>query len=72
MRTGSRGFFVFSPDNDCKGGIDSMIGGDGLIDPQSSCEVGKKDGNNDHAQDKACIRRDGLSLFPHDCKYKRK
>ncbi len=39
VRTGSSGFIVSSPDNDCKSGIDSMIGGGGLIDPQSSCEL---------------------------------
>jgi hypothetical protein len=69
VRTGSGGFFVSSPDNDCKGGIDSMIGGGRPIDPQSLCAgVGNKDGNNNYAQCKACIGRDGLSLFPHDCK----
>jgi hypothetical protein len=36
VRTGSGGFFVSSPDNDCKGGMDSMIGGGGPIDPQAS------------------------------------
>jgi hypothetical protein len=59
---------VSSPDNDCKGGIDSMIGGGGPIDPQSSCGIGNKDGNNNYVQLKACIGHDGLSLFPHNCK----
>jgi hypothetical protein len=68
VRTGSSGVFVSSPDNDCKGGIDSIIGGGGPIDPQSSCGIGNKDGNNNYVQFKECIGHDGLSLFPHDCK----
>jgi hypothetical protein len=68
VRTGSSGFFVSSPDNNCKGGIDSMIGEGGPIDLQSLCGIGNRDGNNDYAQCKACIGRDDLSLFPHDCK----
>jgi hypothetical protein len=76
VRTGSSGFLVSSPDNDCKGGIDSMIGGGGPIDPQSSCGIGNNDSNKDYTQQEACIGHDGLSVFPHNCKfclfYKRK
>ncbi len=68
VRTGSSGFFVSSPDKDCKGCIDSMIGGGGPIYPQSLCGVGNKDRDNDYAQRKACTGCDGISLFPHDCK----
>ncbi len=57
-----------SPDNDCKGGIDSMIGGGGPINPQASCGVGNNDGNKDYVQCKACIGSDSLSRFPHSCK----
>jgi hypothetical protein len=66
--SGRSGFLVSPPDNDCKGGIDSMIGGGGPIDPQSLCGIGNNDGNKDCAQHKTCIGCDGLSLFPHDCK----
>jgi hypothetical protein len=59
VRTGSSDFFLSSPNEDHKGGI---IGGGGMIDPQSLCSDG-----NDYAQYKACIGRDGLSLNPHDC-----
>ncbi len=48
VRTGSSGFFVSSHDNDCKGGIDSMIGGGGSIDPQSLCGIGNRDGNGNN------------------------
>ncbi len=68
VRTRSSGFLVSSPDNDCKGCVDSMIGGGGLIDPQSSCGIGNNDGNKDYVQHEACIGHDGLSLFPHGCK----
>ncbi len=68
VRTGSGGFFVFSPDNDCKGGIDSMIGGGGLIDLQALCGIAKMDGNKVYVQRDACIGRDSLSLFLCDCK----
>jgi hypothetical protein len=68
VRTGSGGFVVSSPDNDCKGGIDSMIGGGGPIDLQASCGIGNNDGNKDYVQREACIGRDSLSLFPHNCK----
>ena len=68
VRTGSGGFFVFSPDNDCKGGIDSMIGGGGLIDLQALCGIAKMDGNKVYVQRDACIGRDSLSLNPHICK----
>jgi hypothetical protein len=68
VRTGSGGFFVSSPNNDCKCGIDSMIGGGGPIDPQASCGIGNYDGNKDYAQCEACIGRDSSSLFPHVCK----
>ncbi len=68
VRTGNGGFFVSSPDNDCKGGIDSMIGAGGPIDPQSLCGFGNNDGHKDYAQRKAYIGRDSLSLFPHNCK----
>ncbi len=57
-----------SPDNDCKGSIDSMIGGGWPIDPQASCGVGNNDNNKDYAQRKACIGHDSLSLFSHVCK----
>jgi hypothetical protein len=50
LRTGSGGFFVSSPNNDCEGAIDSMIGGSGPIDPQAPCGIGSNDGNKDHAQ----------------------
>jgi hypothetical protein len=68
VRTGSGGFFVSSPDNDCTGGIDSMIGGGGPIGPQSLCGFDNNDGNKDYVQHKACIGRDSLSLFPPVCK----
>jgi hypothetical protein len=55
VRTGSGGFFESSPNNDCKGGIDSMIGGSGLIDPQASCGIGNNDGNKDYAQHEASV-----------------
>jgi hypothetical protein len=67
VRTGSGGFFVSSPNNDCKGGIDSMIGGGEPINPQASCGVGNNDGNKDYVQREACIEYDSLSLFPHVC-----
>ena len=57
-----------SPNNDCKGGIDSMIGFSGLIDPQALCGIGNNDGNKDYAQCEACIGCYSLSLFPHICK----
>ncbi len=57
-----------SPNNNCEGGIDSMIGGSGPIDPQASCGVGNNDGNKDYAEHEACNGRDSLSLFPHVCK----
>jgi hypothetical protein len=69
VRTRISGFFVSSPDNGCKGGIGSMIGGSGSIDPQSLCGIDNNDSNNNYAQCKACIGRDGLSLFPHNCKW---
>jgi hypothetical protein len=59
---------VSSPNNNCEGGVDSMIQGGGLIDPQSSYGVGNNDNNKDYAQREACIGRDSLSLFPHVCK----
>jgi hypothetical protein len=68
VRTGSSGFFVSSSDKDCKGSTDSMIGGSGPIDPQSSCGVGNKDGNNNYMQLEACSGCDCSSLSPHDCK----
>jgi hypothetical protein len=68
VRTGSGGYFVSSPNNNCKGGIDSMIGGSGPIDPQVLCGIGNNDGNMEYAQREACIGRDSLSLFPHICK----
>ncbi len=55
VRTGSGGFFVSSPDNNCKGGTVSMIGCGGLINPQSLCGVGNNDSNKDYVQPKACI-----------------
>jgi hypothetical protein len=68
VRTESSGFFVSSPDNDGKGGIDLMRGGGGPIDPQSLCGIGNKDVKNNYVQCKACIGHDGLSLSPHECK----
>jgi hypothetical protein len=68
VRTGSGGFFVSSPSNDCKDGIDSMIGDGGLIDPQALCGIGNNDGNKDYVQREACIGHDSLSSFPHICK----
>jgi hypothetical protein len=65
VSTGSGGFFVSSPNNDCKGGIDSMIGGGGPFDPQALCGIGNNVGNKDYAQCEACIGLDSLSLFPH-------
>jgi hypothetical protein len=64
----SSGFFVFSPNNDYAGVIDSVIGGGGPINPQSSCGNGNKDDNNNNAQCEACIGWDGLSLISYDCK----
>jgi hypothetical protein len=32
------------------------------------CGNGNKDNNNNNAQCKACIRRDGLSLISYNCK----
>ena len=57
-----------SPNNDCKDGIDSIIRGSGLINPQALCGICNIDGNKDYAQREACIGRDNLSLFPHVCK----
>jgi hypothetical protein len=68
VETSSSGFFVFSPNNDCVGAIDSVIAGVGLINPQSLCGNGNKDNDNDIALCKACIGRDGLSLIYYDCK----
>ncbi len=68
VRTGSGGFFVSSPYNDCKGGIDSMIREGGPINPQASCGIGNNDVIKDYVQCEACIGRDSLSLFPHICK----
>jgi hypothetical protein len=68
VRTGSGGFFVSTPNNDCKGGIDSIIRGNGLIDSQALCGICNSDGDKDYAQCAACIGRDSLSLFPHACK----
>jgi hypothetical protein len=59
---------VSSPNSSCKGGIDSMIGGSGPINPQALCGIGNNDGNKDYGQHEACILRDCLSLFPHVCK----
>jgi hypothetical protein len=61
VRTESGSFFVSSPNNDCKGGIDSMIGGGGLINPQTLCGIGNNDGNKDYTQREACIGCDSLS-----------
>jgi hypothetical protein len=68
VRTGSGGFFVSSPNNDCKGCKDSMAGGGGPINPQALCGIGNNDSNKDYAQHEACIAHDSLSLFPHLCK----
>jgi hypothetical protein len=53
VRTGHGGFFVSSLDNNCEGGIDSMIGGGGPIDPQALCGIGNIDGNKDYMQREA-------------------
>jgi hypothetical protein len=55
VETGGNGFFVFSPNNDCTGAIDSMIGGGGPINPQSLCGNGNKEDNNNNVQREACI-----------------
>jgi hypothetical protein len=68
VRTGSSGLYVFSPNNDCTCTIDSVIGGDGPINPQSSCGNGNKDNDNNYAQCKVCIGGDGLSLISYNCK----
>jgi hypothetical protein len=68
VRTGSSGYSVSSPDNDCKGGIDSMIEGGGPINPQSLCGIGNKDNDNDYVQQEACIEHGSLSLLSHNCK----
>jgi hypothetical protein len=46
--TGSSGFFLFSPNNYCVGAIDSVIGGGGPINPQSSCGNGNKDADKNN------------------------
>jgi hypothetical protein len=56
------------PNNNCEGGIDSMIQGGGSINPQALCGVGNNDGNKDYVQCETCIGCDSLSLFPHICK----
>ncbi len=53
-----------SPNKDCKGGIDSMVVGSGLVDPQALCGIGKNDGDKDYVQRKACIGRNSFSLLP--------
>jgi hypothetical protein len=50
VRTRSGGFFVSSLNNNWEGGIDSIIGGGGPIDPQALCGVGNNDSNKDYAQ----------------------
>jgi hypothetical protein len=62
VRTGSGGFFVSSPNNDCEGGIDSMIGGSGLIDPQASCGIGNNDGKRT-----TCKVRHVLDMIAYPC-----
>ncbi len=57
-----------SPNNDCEGGIDSMIGGSGPINPQALFGIGNNDGDKDYAQREAYIGHDNFSLFPHICK----
>ncbi len=59
---------MFSPNNDCAGPIDFVIGGGGPINPQSSCGNDNKDDNHNIVQCKACIGRDGLSLISFNCK----
>jgi hypothetical protein len=59
---------VSSPNNDCKGGIYSIIEGGGPIDPQALCGIGNNDSNKDYMQCEACIGQDSLSLCPHVCK----
>jgi hypothetical protein len=68
VETGSSGFFVFSPNKNCAGTIDSVIGGGGQINPQSSCGNGNKDNDNNNAQRNGCIGQDGLSLISYKCK----
>jgi hypothetical protein len=59
---------VASPNNNCEGSIDSMIGCSGPIGPQAFCGVGNNDGDKDFVQREACIGCDSLSMFPHVCK----
>ncbi len=61
VKTGSGGFFASSRDNNCEGGINSMIGGGGQINPQALCGIGTNDINKDYAQCGACIGCDSLS-----------
>jgi hypothetical protein len=69
LKTGSSGFFVFFPNNNCMGAIDSVIGGSGPINPQSSCGNGNNDdNNNNNAKREACIGQDGLSLISYNCR----
>ncbi len=69
MRAGSGGFFVSSPDNNnCEGGIDSMLGGSGPINLHALYGIGDNDNDMDYTQHEACIGCDSLSLFPHYCK----
>ncbi len=67
VRTGSSGFFVFFPDNDHKGAIDSAIDGSLLFGPQSLCNYGNKDDHNNYVQCKAYIGQDELSLISYSC-----
>ncbi len=68
VEIGSSGFFVFSPNIDWTGAMDSVIGGGGPINPQSSCGNRNKDDDNNNVQYEACIGQDGLSLISYDCK----
>jgi hypothetical protein len=68
VETGSSCFFVFSPNKNCVGAIDSVIGGGGPINPQSLCGNGNKDDDKNNVQHKACIGQDGLSLISYNCK----
>jgi hypothetical protein len=67
VETGSSGFYLFFPNINCTGTIDSVIGGGGPINPQSSCDNGNKNNNNNNAYRKACIGRDCLSLISYNC-----
>jgi hypothetical protein len=68
VETCSSGFFAFSPNNNCMCARDSVIGGGGLINPQSLCGNSNKDNDNNNAQRMVWSGRDGLSLISYNCK----